>query len=70
MTSSDLSFEVEFVIYLLGAEDSDWDVSDVDRVRNVEKDRIILHPEGEFFTCEIEADREEKNTSPVRCYCR
>jgi len=52
-----------------GAEDSDWDVSDVDRVENVEEDRIILYPEAEFFTCEIEADGEEENTGPVRCHC-
>ncbi len=52
-----------------GSEDSDWDVSDVERVENIEEDRIILYPEGDFFICEIEADREEENTGPVRCYC-
>lgn len=52
-----------------GTEDSDWTVEDVDRVENVEEDRILLEPEGDYFTCEIMADGEEHNSGPVRCYC-
>jgi len=52
-----------------GTEESDWEVSDVERVENVEEDRIILYPEDEFFTCEIEAKGEEENEGPVDCYC-
>lgn len=52
-----------------GNEDADWTVEDVDRVENLEEDRFILHPEGEYFTCEIDADAEEGNEGPVRCWC-
>jgi hypothetical protein len=36
-----------------GAEDSSWDVSDVERVENVEEDRIILYPEAEFSPAKL-----------------
>jgi hypothetical protein len=52
-----------------GTEDADWTVEDVGRVENVEEDRILLEPEGDYFTCEITADGEEHNSGPVRCYC-
>jgi len=52
-----------------GREDADWTIEDVDYVENVEEDRYILYPEGEYFTCDIEASREEGNQGPVRCWC-
>jgi hypothetical protein len=52
-----------------GTEDADWEVNDVARVENVEEDRFIIYPEGEYFICEIDADMEEGNTGPVRCWC-
>lgn len=52
-----------------GSEDADWTVEDVAHVENVEEDRFILHPKGEYFTCEIDADAEEENKGPVRCWC-
>lgn len=52
-----------------GVEDADWNVEDVERVENVDEDRFAMHPEGEVFVCEIDADDEEFNRGPVRCYC-
>lgn len=52
-----------------GTEDADWEVDDVSTVENVDEDRIIIYPEGDYFTCEIVADGEEHNTGPVRCWC-
>ncbi|MCO8242986.1 hypothetical protein [Haladaptatus sp. AB643] len=52
-----------------GNEDADWTVEDVDSVQNVEEDRYIMYPEGDYFICEIEADTEERNSGPVRCWC-
>lgn len=53
-----------------GAEDADWEVSDVESVENVEEDRMLIHPEKDFFRCEISAEDEEQNMGPVRCYCK
>ncbi|WP_281196154.1 hypothetical protein [Halorubrum sp. F4] len=52
-----------------GNEESDWEIQDVKRVENVEEDRFILYPDGEFFICEIESEGEEGNSGPVRCWC-
>lgn len=52
-----------------GIENADWTVEDVDYVENIEEDRFILYPEGEYFTCEIEADDEEFNEGTVFCHC-
>lgn len=52
-----------------GTEDAEWTVEDVDRIENVDEDRFIVFPEGEYFTCEIEADDEEHNSGPVQCWC-
>lgn len=52
-----------------GEEDAEWTVEDAERVENVEEDRLIIYPEGNFFTCEIEAENDEFNLGPVRCYC-
>lgn len=51
-----------------GSEDADWTVEDVDYVENVDEDRFILYPDGEHFTCEIDADAEDENGGPVRCW--
>lgn len=51
-----------------GEEGADWEITDVGYVENAEEDRFILFPEGEYFTCEIEADSEERNVGPVRCW--
>ena len=53
-----------------GREDADWSIEDVDRVENIEEDRLVVYPEGETFVCEIAATSEEHNDGPVRCYCR
>ena len=50
-----------------GTEDADWSVEDVARAENVEEDRILFYPTGDFFTCEITANGEEANEGPVRC---
>ena len=52
-----------------GNEDADWEVEDVASVENIDEDRFILYPEGEFFVCEIESQGEEQNTGPVHCWC-
>lgn len=52
-----------------GTEEADWEVEDVDHVENIEEDRFIMYPEGEFFVCEIESAGEERNEGPVRCWC-
>ena len=52
-----------------GSEEADWEVEDVARVENADEDRFVIYPEGEYFVCEIEADGEENNVGPVRCYC-
>lgn len=52
-----------------GYEDADWEVEDVASVQNIDEDRYIMYPEGEFFVCEIESQGEEKNTGPVHCWC-
>lgn len=51
-----------------GSEDAEWLIEDIDRVENAEEDRLIFYPEGSYFVCEIEADGEEYNTGPVRCW--
>lgn len=52
-----------------GTEMSDWVIEDVGTVENAEEDRFIIYPEGKYFTCKIDADREEENTGSVRCWC-
>ncbi|EMA11774.1 hypothetical protein SAMN05443574_12127 [Haloarcula vallismortis] len=52
-----------------GNEDADWEVEDVASIQNIDEDRYIMYPEGEFFVCEIESQGEEKNTGPVHCWC-
>ena len=52
-----------------GTEDSDWTVENVGRIENTTEDRYLIHPEGQYFICEIEADGEEGNEGPVRCWC-
>lgn len=52
-----------------GDEDANWTIEDVDHVENIEEDRFILHPKGDYFTCEIDAEAEEGNRGPVRCWC-
>jgi len=52
-----------------GSEEADWEVEDAARVENADEDRFVIYPEGEYFVCEIEADGEENNVGPVRCYC-
>jgi hypothetical protein len=52
-----------------GTEDAEWTVKDVDYVENIEEDRFILYPEGDYFTCKIEADNEEFNEGTVVCQC-
>jgi len=52
-----------------GAEDADWSVKNIDYIENGAEDRIVMHPEGEHFVCEISADGEEYNEGPVRCWC-
>ncbi|WP_435319009.1 hypothetical protein [Haloarchaeobius sp. TZWSO28] len=51
-----------------GVEDADWVVEGVAKVENIDEDRILLYPQGKFFICDIEADREEGNLGPVRCH--
>ena len=52
-----------------GTEDADWTIEDVEYVENVGEDRVVLYPEGEYFTCEINADADEGNEGLVRCWC-
>jgi hypothetical protein len=52
-----------------GSEDADWEIEDVSKVENVEEDRIVMYPKGDYFVCEIESEGEEGNSGPVRCYC-
>jgi hypothetical protein len=47
-----------------GREDSDWTVEDINYVENTDEDRLLIHPEGERFTCETDADH-----GVVRCWC-
>lgn len=53
-----------------GVEDADWTVEGVDRIENVEEDRFVIYPEGDYFVCEIEADGAEANNGPVRCWSK
>jgi hypothetical protein len=53
-----------------GSEEADWEVEDVAEVENAGEDRFVIYPEGEYFVCEIEADGEENNVGPVRCFCK
>ena len=52
-----------------GTEDAEWTIDDVSSIENVDEDRFIIYPDGEYFTCEITADKEEHNTGPVHCWC-
>jgi len=45
-----------------GNEDADWEIEDVASVENIDEDRFILYPEGEFFVCEIESQGERSRT--------
>ena len=38
-------------------------------VKNIEEGRFIMHPEGYFFTREIESERKQENSGPVQCWC-
>jgi len=51
-----------------GSEEADWQIEDVDRVENTDEDLFVTYPEGKYFVCEIEANGEENNNGPVRCY--
>lgn len=51
-----------------GVEDADWTVEDVASVENVDEDRFVLWPQGEYFTCDIQAEQDENNLGPVRCW--
>lgn len=51
-----------------GTEDADWTITDAETLKNVDEDRIIVYPEGDYFICEITATQEEFNTGPVRCF--
>lgn len=50
-----------------GVEDAEWNVTGVQSVENLEEDRFIIYPKGDYFRCEIEATGEEANIGPVRC---
>jgi hypothetical protein len=52
-----------------GNEGAEWEIEDVASVQNIDEDRFIMYPEGEFFVCEIESQGEEQNTGPVHCWC-
>lgn len=49
----------------IGREDAEWTIEDVDYVENIDEDRFMMHPEGEFFACEIETG----DDPTVRCWC-
>lgn len=51
-----------------GSGDADWTVRGADSIENAEEDRFVIYPEGEYFVCEIEAQGEEGNSGPVRCW--
>jgi hypothetical protein len=51
-----------------GIEDAEWQIEGVSHVENVEEDRFLLYPRGDFFTCDIAADSEEYNPGPVHCW--
>lgn len=52
-----------------GNEDADWQIEDVASVENIDEDRFIMYPEGEYFVCEIESESEDQNTGLVHCWC-
>ncbi|ODR80201.1 hypothetical protein BG842_02770 [Haladaptatus sp. W1] len=52
-----------------GNEDADWTIKDVASIENIEEDRFILYPDGAYFICEVDADADEENSGPVRCWC-
>jgi len=53
-----------------GSEDADWEVDSVGRVENIEEDRFIMYPAGEYFICEIEliSDSRDVDESRARCW--
>lgn len=51
-----------------GNEDANWKIEDVSYVENSDEDRLLIYPEGDFFTCEIYAEAEEGNSGPVWCW--
>jgi hypothetical protein len=55
-----------------GSEEADWEVEDVERVENIEEDRFVMYPVGEYFVCEIESASEGGGVagSRVRCWSR
>jgi len=50
------------------SEDADWEIEDASRVENIEEDRFIMYPAGEYFTCEIEGGSEGVRDGSVRCW--
>jgi hypothetical protein len=52
-----------------GTEDADWNFDDVGGVENVDEDRFIVYPDGEYFVCDVNAAGEEQNPGPVECWC-
>ncbi|WP_158056010.1 hypothetical protein [Halorussus halophilus] len=48
-----------------GPENADWTAENVLRVENDDEDRLILFPENEYFTCEVEHD--SNGVEIVRC---
>jgi len=51
-----------------GREDADWTVKGAGSVENDDEDRLVVYPSGEYFVCDISADREEENSGPIRCW--
>lgn len=52
-----------------GQKAAEWNVEDVATVDNLEEDRFIMYPDGEYFMCEIEPQGDEGNLGPVTCWC-
>lgn len=53
-----------------GTEDADWEVEGVARIENGDEDRFLIYPEGDSFTCEIDASGQEHNSGKVRCFSK
>jgi len=52
-----------------GSEDEKWEVNDVGQVENIEEDRFIMYPAGEYFICEIELISDSKDVDESRARC-
>lgn len=50
-----------------GHENADWTIEGSGSIENDDEDRLVIYPAGEYFVCDISADREEGNSGPVRC---